>query len=100
MGKNYPCDGADGFCPYEESDNAESMWFCYNHCGLGSDEDYSPYSPDWEEEEERHFYEELEKENIREHELYEEIKRDYEDYEDDVSEIGYNPYIGGYDDDC
>lgn len=38
-GRNYPCDGADGYCPYAEYDNAESMWFCHNHCGLGADED-------------------------------------------------------------
>ena len=43
MGKNYPCDGADGYCPYAEYDNAESMWFCYNHCGVGAcDEDDRP----------------------------------------------------------
>lgn len=43
MRNNYPCDGADGYCPYAEYDNAESMWFCYNHCGVGAcDEDDYP----------------------------------------------------------
>ena len=30
----YPCDGADGFCPY----NAEGGYDCRNYCGLGVDE--------------------------------------------------------------
>ena len=43
MRNNYPCDGADGCCPYAEYDNAESMWFCYNYCGVGAcDEDARP----------------------------------------------------------
>ena len=25
---------------------------------------------------------------------------EYDDYEDDADEIGYNPYLGCYDDDC
>ena len=38
MNKCYPCDSS-GVCPYETWDNPESMWFCHNHCGLGSDDD-------------------------------------------------------------
>lgn len=54
MGKNYPCDGADGYCPYAEYDNAESMWFCYNHCGVGAcDEDDRPEEYHESEDEEQ-----------------------------------------------
>ena len=31
----YPCDGADGYCPY----NAVGGYDCRNYCGLGVDED-------------------------------------------------------------
>ena len=30
----YPCDGADGYCPY----NAVGGYDCRNYCGLGVDE--------------------------------------------------------------
>lgn len=37
MSRWYPCD-ISSFCPYD----AQSSMDCYNHCGLGADEDRSP----------------------------------------------------------
>lgn len=31
----YPCDGPDGHCPFVATEGID----CYNHCGLGADED-------------------------------------------------------------
>ena len=35
MKNMYPCDGADGFCPFD----AVGGYDCRNFCGLGVDED-------------------------------------------------------------
>ena len=35
MKKLYPCDGADGFCPFDAVGGMD----CRNYCGLGVDED-------------------------------------------------------------
>lgn len=60
----------DGFCPYD----AEYYNTCEYYCGAESD-DYPP--EDWEEED-----------------------CDDEYYEEGSIEMGFNPYIGGYDYDC
>jgi hypothetical protein len=39
-------------------------------------------------------------ESMFEEEEEEDFEEEEEDFEDDVSEIGYNPYTGGYDMDC
>lgn len=36
--KLYPCDGRLGYCPYDADGSPETNT-CFNHCGLGSDED-------------------------------------------------------------
>lgn len=36
--KLYPCDGRLGYCPYDADGSLETNT-CFNHCGLGSDED-------------------------------------------------------------
>lgn len=33
--KVYPCDGPEGYCPFAATEGID----CYNHCGLGADED-------------------------------------------------------------
>lgn len=86
---NYPCVGSDA-CPYAEYCDAE------NHCGKDSRE----------EQEWNHAVEEMEHDGHREYETEQEIRHEYESdgspywWEDDVSEIGYNPYMGCFDDDC
>ncbi len=67
---NTPCD-CDGFCPYDAEYFSSCEWFC----GADEPEDYPP--EDWEEED-----------------------CDDEYYEEDSIEMGFNPYIGGYDYDC
>lgn len=42
----YPCDGPDGFCPY----NATGGYDCRNYCGLGVD-DNEEEEYDYDEEE-------------------------------------------------
>lgn len=73
--KNTPCD-FDGICPYDAMYNND----CEYWCGADEPED----TPEiWEEEDEVEWDEE-----------------EPEDYEDDVDETGYNPYLGCYDYDC
>ena len=42
--KYYPCDGEDGFCPYD----AEYGETCRVCCGLGVDEDEEPYDEEYD----------------------------------------------------
>ena len=46
--KTYPCDGPEGFCPYD----AEGGMDCYNLCGLGADNGEDGHDDDHYDEEE------------------------------------------------
>lgn len=78
MARIYSCDS--GRCPFIDNDNQSTgMYFCRDNCGLGVDEDDYP-----------------------EEDFEDELEEDLEDYEPDDTylEVGYDPYIGGYTDDC
>lgn len=68
--------------------------------------DVLSYIDSREEQDWNHAVEEMEDDGHREYETEQEIHHEYESdgspywWEYDVSEIGYNPYIGCFDDDC
>lgn len=82
--KETPCDF--GPCPYD----AEYSSTCDYYCSAEEpNEDWMDYE-----------LEQMEQENLREWEVHEEIRRECEEFDDCDYEVGFDPYLGCYTDDC
>lgn len=83
--RNYACD-LDGRCPYiTDESQSTGMYFCRENCGLGIEDDYDPFE-DWHGEDDAED---------------EDDEDDAPDEPDDSNlEVGYDPYLGCYTDDC
>lgn len=80
--KETPCDF--GPCPY----NAEYSCTCDYYCSEPEEDDVD------------YRLAQIEKENLREWEIYEEIRREAEELDDCNYETGFDPYLGCFTDDC
>lgn len=80
--KETPCDFA--FCPYDATYSND----CEYWCGA-EEEDYLDYE-----------MEQIEKDNLQEWQTYEEIHRECEELDDCDYEVGFDPYLGCFTDDC